>query len=195
MTRTYFQRDGGADDGRQSACSGLSLAGSYFDREMNETGPVGSGTGTIGANNADTERAVHLESASGEPNEATWPAGDVVVRINVTTANSNVDFKEIYVCQVSSTGSNKATWGSLTGLSEAATSGVHTFTVSCSEITGALTSDQIYILVGITRTSGHGTQQATITMDQEIDTPFDGVVAAGERGILRGTLRGAARGV
>lgn len=121
---------------------------------------------------------MHFESASGQPGETSWPSGTVTVRINITTGNLNVSIEEVYVCQVDSTGENKATWGNLDTLGTICSAGVKTFNVGVSALS-PLVTDQIYITVGIQRILGHGNQQFTVTMNQEFDTPLPALPTVG----------------
>lgn len=197
MARTYFQTDSNADDGEQEAC-GTSVAGKTTgDREMNEAGPVGSGTMTVGESTGTHRHLIYIESGAGEPGETDWPGGIATVRINVTTANTNVSFISIRLCRVDSAGASLGQWGHLGhNPGELVTSGVHTFNVPVIQITGTSSSDQIYIVIGCMRETGHSEQQFTITMDQEIDTPIGNTLGFSlQRGILRGVHRGVLGGV
>lgn len=191
MTRFYFQINDATDDGEQQACSGVDAASGIQLRSLSRSGPAGTGGKSVATNQATSRRAVHWETLSGEPSEVIWPAGTVTVRLNITTANTNIDIDAVHVCQVDSAGTNKASWGSATGLADSASAGIHTHNVTVSEITGALLSDQLYIIINIVRVAGHGGQEFIFSNNQIIDTPF----LNKERGILRGVLRGVMRGV
>lgn len=172
MVRIYEQVDVVAIDGSIAACTGFPLAQADFNREVQESGSLGSGTLIVGANTISIERALHYESEANEPNETSWPAGDWVVRFNVTTGNTNLDITDMVVCRVDSGGTSQATIGAASFLPFVLSAGVKSITVAGGADAGAAATDRFYLVGGIRRILGHGSQQATITNDQLLDTPF-----------------------
>jgi len=172
VVRVYEQVDQAAIDGSIAACSDFSVAAAEYNREVEESGTLGSGTNVITANTGSLRRAIHFESETNEPNETSWPAGDWTVRFNVTTGNTNVDLDGIDICRVNSSGVNQATIFDTFFLAINLSAGVKTFTVSGNADAGAAATDRFYIVLSIFRSAGHGSQSATITNDQQIDTPF-----------------------
>ncbi len=179
MVRVYEQVDQAAIDGSIAACSGLGAATAEYNREVEESGALGSGTNVITTSDAGGERAIHFESEANEPNATTWPAGFYTTRINVTTGNSNLDWETVHVCRVNSGGMSQATITSDSSLGISLTAGVKFASLSPLFASGAAATDRFYIVGGIIRSGGHGDQSATITNDQLLDTPFDAVVASG----------------
>lgn len=197
MVRIYEQVDVAAIDGTIAACSGLGAASGVYDRELQESGTLGSGTNAVSENTGSVVRSIHFESEANEPNETSWPAGDWIVRIRVTTGNSNLDWDEQYVCRVNSGGVSQATIGSAVAQAVNLTAGAKSITVAGGADAGAAATDRFYLVGGIIRSAGHGEQIAVVFNDQSIDTPFAAVAAnvSSDRGILRGVLRGVMRGV
>ena len=191
MVRVYEQVDVAAIDGSFEACVTRSAADealNFYDREVQESGTIGSGTNLVGSNdNIFHNRAMHLESEANQPNSTSWPAGDWVFRFNVTTGNANVLWFTSHVCRVDSSGVSQASIGQETGSSQALTSGVKTVTVSGSADAGAAATDRFYLIGTVIRAGGsHGNQNATITNDQLIDTPFAALTATAVRDPVMG---------
>jgi hypothetical protein len=113
------------------------------------------------------------------PNETSWPAGDWVVRYEVTTANTALDVEEVHVDRMNSGCTSQANVGNLTALNNSLSAGVHSHTVSGAVQTAAAT-DTFHVIIGCQRDS-HGAQTAGITPSQNIDAPF--TAAAG--GVVR----------
>lgn len=99
----------------------------------------------------------------------TWGAGDWTVPINVTTANMSAIVSAVYICQLSSVCGSVASIGTLTGLSDTMTAGVHTYTVTGSAITPSV-GDKVMILFRTPTASM--VQQFGVTPDQIIVSPF-----------------------
>ncbi len=112
MARTFAQTDLPAPNSQVQACSGTVETTSIpRDRRIDTFLEAGSGVQTVEVNNSSALRGIHMQSP--DVNETTWPAGTVTVKLNVSLGNTVVVAETLYVCQVSNTGSNKATWGSL----------------------------------------------------------------------------------
>ncbi len=177
MVRVYEQVDQAATHGTQQVCANPTAAQTTYNRELQESGTLGSGTLTVATNNTGSRRCMHLESEANEPNSTSWPAGDWVFRFNVTTGNANVEWSQGQVCRVNSAGANQATIGSNTFVVPL-TAGVKTETISGSADAGAAATDRFYMIGRVQReSSAHGTQTATITNDQVMDTPFAALAA------------------
>ncbi len=130
----------------------------------------------ITSNTASVERAIHLQTEPNEPNLVSWPAGNYITRINVTTGNANLDWDENYVCRMPITCILSNTIGSAVAQAVSLTAGVKSITVAGALDSGLL-ADTVFIVGGIARVAGHGSQSATITNDQVVDTPFAAVGA------------------
>lgn len=190
--------------GPVEACSGIGAAQTTGDKDVSrKVGDLGSGTVSLGTNNANARRAMHWVLSLAQSDDVSQldgtgglKAGDFVVRFNVSTANANVDLDAIYICRVDSGGfpiTGQGTYGSLTGLSDTLTEGVHTHTVPVTLNPRTPSASYVYLILSVVRTAGHGTASFELTMDQIFDTPiFPG---PGTRAASRGTMRGSMRGV
>lgn len=120
-------------------------------------------------------------------------AGTLVMRLNITTAQMNVTWEEVYVCRLNSSCVSQETLGSATGLAlDVSAGGVFTVNVTLSAAAAHDPGDVIYIPCVFTNAFDMGTRSVAITPDQNIDTPFTpaagpagwGPLLAGERNRL-----------
>lgn len=119
------------------------------------------------------------------PAGTTWGGGTWTVRFNVTGANMNLTVTEIYICRTNSSCVSQGTIGSATGLSlSLSATGVITQTVTGSAVTPAA-NDRVTIVICGTN-GAMSSQNATITGDQTIDSPFTGVATHATSGALAG---------
>lgn len=171
MVRVYEQVDVAAIDGSIEACEGaFSLASDEYNREVQESGTLGSGTLLVTSNTSASQRAFHYESEADEPGDTNWPTGTFTIRINVTTGNVNLSQVRWKVCRVNSSGVSQATVAQNFN-SDVLNAGVISKNMTGSVQDAALT-DRFYVVGLIARTDGHGNQSATITNDQTLTTPF-----------------------
>lgn len=178
MVRIYEQVDVAAIDGSIAACFATLLANVDYNRELQESGTLGSGTNVAGTNTIGLEHAIHLESEANEPNSSSWPSGDWTLRLNITTGNANVILDHINVCRLDSLGVNQATVVNVSSVNIPMTAQVFVDTRNGQAQPGASATDRFYYVINITRLSGaHGNQNVTITNDQLIDTPFAALAA------------------
>jgi hypothetical protein len=166
------QTDTAAIDGAVVACSGAGAGTTTDNKQATQGGTPGVSSPTISlAGNQTNNRGIHFESAANEPGQTSWPAGNWVVRLNVTTANANITWTGTYICKVNSSGQSLATVGSLTGQSLGlGSTGVQSMTVSGSAQTANAT-DRIYIIL-IFSNSQTSFQSFNYRPNQLIDTPF-----------------------
>ena len=165
------QTDTAALDGALSACSGLGASQNTDNKQATSGGSPGTTTPQVTLSGSDGgSRGIHFESAANEPGQTSWPAGNWVVRLNITTGNTNLQWISTYICRVNSNGINQATVGSLTGQSISLGSGPISMTVSGSAQT-ALVGDRIYIVLGFKNTSALQ-QSFNYQPNQLIDTPI-----------------------
>jgi len=182
------ETDTAAVDGAIAACSGLSATSTTDNRTATRGGTAGTTARTITlANNTNNKRGVHFEMAALELDSYQTPSGNWVVRLNVTTASSNVLWESVYICRVNSSGVSQHTIGSATGQGVSlATTGVKSITVSGGADT-ASPGDRIYLVLGFSTTIG---DSFAYKPDQLIDTPltFPGSVQVLRRRYDRGAL-------
>ncbi len=174
MALILTQTDTDADSGFNVGCSGQSAGNVTVAREATDGGTSGT-TEVLPDPGLGVERAVlafQSDAGGPEPNDTTWEAGDYVVRINVTTARSNSQWTETYICERTSGGTFN-TVASLTGQTTSlGATGVKTHTVNRATDYTAGSASTIYIVVVISDTNAHGQSKVGITPDQNIDTPI-----------------------
>jgi hypothetical protein len=156
--------------------------------ESNETGPgtadcaklmreSGATTGTCQFTviKQSSEDVILICTPSNVPGTTSWAAGNYKIKIEISTGETDLRFTEIYVERVQSNGTTvQATVGSLTGLTETCTAGVHNFTVSGSAQSAA-TTERLRVRVKVENTA-HGDRSATWdqgdTTDNTVRTPW-----------------------
>jgi hypothetical protein len=170
----YQQTDTAALDGAEAACSGATLNSNTFTSQAQQGGTAGSTAHSVTTASPVTRAFAMFESPSGDPGLTSWPAGNWVVRLNVTAAAPlGTTLDSVYVCRVNSAGVSQATVGSNTNPGVALNStGVKTVTVSGSAQTAGAT-DRWYIVLSYKTTASSGS--FSIKFDQLIDTPFGAV--------------------
>ena len=174
MAISYTQTDDSVSCVANSYCSGISVDTLAGESEAVDGGTAGSGTFDITNINDAADRVgggFSIVPDSG----VSWDAGTWTVRFNVTTENMFLTVTEIYICRVNSSCTNQETIGSATGLSISLSSaGVKSQTVSGSAVTPSA-GDRVTICL-VVNNSNMNRQTATITKDQDIDSPFTAVV-------------------
>jgi hypothetical protein len=179
MAVTFGQTSAGVTGLSQAESVGCSGGTSYagfsgITCEYNQP-PNGSGTTDISAPSSASGVASLVFGCTGA-GSLSWDAGDWVVRFNVTSSNMNLTVTAIYVCRANSSWTNVETLGSATGLSiSLATTGVKSQTVTCSGTTPVSTDNVLIVLLH--NNGAMSVQQYTITLDQDIDSPFTAVTA------------------
>lgn len=98
-------------------------------------------------------------------------SGDWTCRLNVTTANSDVDIEAIYICRLNSSCVSQETIGSLTAIGTTLTAGVKTHTVTQSASVTISAGDIVAIIYVLTKITGTF-ELFGITPDQDIDSPW-----------------------
>jgi len=178
MPNILGQTNSVADCGLIAACSSASLSGT-LSAELIDGAATGSNELTLSINASGLASPLGFQTIANEPNITDWAAGDWVVRLNVTSANMNMEWEGTHVCKVSAspTCGSAVTVGSLTSQTISMfPTGVKTMTVSGSNITVGAT-DVVYIVIILRNTDTMMTQSCGVTVDQDIDTPLVDVVA------------------
>lgn len=120
---------------------------------------------------------INFNSDTTEPNSASWEAGDWTVRIEITTANMNMDIIRIYVCRVNSAGVSQAEiWVDST--QTFVTTGVKTVT----NAGGAQTANATDVIEVVFECANTFTMAASVGYkpSQNIDTPVNQGAAGGD---------------
>ena len=171
MATNYQQEDTASACGTVAGCSGKTVADTPIGRLCVEGGTAGTGTPQVKSTAGELDRAAvmfEMQPANG----GTWGAGNYVVRLNITTANSAATWIATYVCRFNSGCTNQETIGSLTGQSTGlGSTGVKTHTVSGSSVTPA-DNDKVYVILVVDFAADHGNVAFNFTPDQLIDTPI-----------------------
>ena len=141
---------------------------------------------TVGGTPGVTQNTPTLEAAAVDfrqiwyecevPAGTYWEAGDWTIRMNVTTANADVQWKSAHICRISSGCINQATIGSNTAVNITLnTTGVKTVVISGSAQAPA-PGDKVMILLGFTDLTSKGTETWGLTPNQNIDSPLKAVL-------------------
>lgn len=174
MAIVLTQTDTAADSGTDVGCSGASIAHTPISREATEGGTAGSSEASVKVTTGSSGAAVMFQSdtGTGEPSETEWDAGDYIVRLNVTTGNTNCTWTETHVCERTSGGSFN-TVASLTGQTTTLSAGTHSHTVNRGTTFTAVDGNStLYIVLVVSSAADHGQDTFGFTPDQNIDTPI-----------------------
>ena len=156
-------------------CNSISTLGSLAPQKLVSSSPVAGTLSEIIANGSTQE--VVFYSASGIPNATSWPAGNWVVNLSVTTGSTYVAWQDTCIIRVDSSGNALATVGSLTAQNIALSStGVQSMTISGSAQSASAT-DRIAVVINLQNTKkGGGTPvvafDAGNTTNDILTTPF-----------------------
>ena len=172
MVTVFEQSNVGASDGTGVGCSGGTIATLPRSSECTSGTFTAGGATNIRIASGTSQAGVMFQSKANEPNLTTWPAGDWVVRLNVTTGNGGLQWDDTYICRYNSSGVNQGTVASLTGQNKNMFStGVHSMTITQGSDVAASATDEFYIVLIFQATSGGAYKQLGITMDESIDMP------------------------
>lgn len=162
-------------------CSGASLnTDRDYLRQATQGGTAGSTAVTVTVNASAADLICGWYECI-VPDGSTWAAGDWVVRLNVTTAQTTVSWDATYICRVNSGCTSQATIGSLTGQAiSLSPTGVKSMTVTGSAQTPGA-GDKV-IIVLLFDNSNSCTRNVGLTPSENIDSPF---IAAGPVAGLR----------
>ena len=175
MATNFQQEDTAAACGTVVGCAGLFLADTPIAQLCVEGGSAGVGVPQVKSSAGELgRRAVMFEMQPA--NGGNWGAGDYVIRLNITTANSNATWIATFVCRFNSACVSQETIGSLVAQTiSLGSTGVKTHTVSGSAVTPA-DNDKVYCVLVVDFAADHGNVSFNFTPDQLVDTP---IVAAG----------------
>jgi hypothetical protein len=101
-----------------------------------------------------------------------WDGGTWTVRLNVTTANANIDWDTVVICRLNSSCANQETIGTTNNLAiSCGTTGVKS-----TSVTGAAQSpgvgDKVMVILGFDNGDNMNAQAIGITPSEDIDSPF-----------------------
>jgi hypothetical protein len=170
----FTQTDNSSGCANGSYCTGRTSGGAATGRLATVGGtPGGAPAGAFFDVAGDAANLAENHMICDIPVGTSGDAGTWTVRVNITTSNMNLTITEIHICRVNSC-LNQETIGSATGLSiSLGSTGVKTQTVTGAAVTLAAGDDA---LVSFVLSNGSMTlQQANLTLDQNIDSPFTAV--------------------
>lgn len=175
MAITFQQTDTEAACGNFLACSGASQLAdnSAVSSDATQDGTAGTTEQTVknsaGVNNV----AAYMVQCSDAPTNTNWDSGDWVVDFEVTTGNTNITLQEIHICHIDGGAcSTTGTIGSMTGIGQAMSAGIHSYTISGSEVSSPNTSSDPYIVWVFDFGGNHGNEDMGVTPSQTIDSPI-----------------------
>jgi len=156
----------------ETCASGTNNAATNSEgRIIDETGSAGSSEigGTMSDGDSDEYNYWFL---SDDVSDTSWAAGDWVIRLNVTTADT-MSISDLTVCRVNSsctTHEERIAGGPLTPIDLNST-GTKTITISGSAATAA-SGDLFLVVVTTQEDQAHGNSSVKITPSLIIDTPL-----------------------
>lgn len=160
-------------------CNAATLATQFQMVRATDGGTAGTRSATATVGTAGDQSAVFFRTASNDILKTTWESGTWTVRINVTTANMNIDWNIAQLCVDTGSG---CTFSAITQTSTAAinlgTTGVFTATIPMSTDRVAGLSDVPAIVCKFDFTGTMGTGAFVFIPNQNIDTPLSKSVAA-----------------
>lgn len=174
----YYQKNTASVCAAMVACSGLTLANTPSSTRLLQAAPGGQseitvshtgGTSGIAAIMHEIRPGVANLPASGYVPKGTW-----AVLMNVTTANANWTWQQIWICHIDASGcSNIATMGSRLAIgANLASTGVYSARCRVPNDTtlGSIT-ETVYIVLGFS-IAGAGSQSLGYTPDQQVYSPI-----------------------
>lgn len=173
MAITFKQTDTAASHSEQLMCSsGPVNPDTNASKEISADGTYDLTEDTLIINGQAVGNAVvFMESASGEPGQTTWAAGDWSVSLYVTTGANKVNWYKVYICRCTSAGVNISTVGSLANAQEIENPGVYTISGINGVEQNANAGDRVYV-VCLFDNENHGDATFGITFDQDVISPI-----------------------
>ena len=182
MVLILTETDAGSNDPYDSSSCGFPISDNSVtsSKEATSGGTAGvtAVSMTMDGLSGSFQNFLQFESAAGEPNSTDWPAGDWTVRIEITTANMNIDQWAIGYCRKNSAGVPQQGLGSAKDISVGfGTVGVKTITDAGLAGTSELATDQIGVTLSCVHFVIGKTQTFGFKPSQNIDTPLAGAAA------------------
>ncbi|MBI2098838.1 hypothetical protein HYT45_00275 [Candidatus Uhrbacteria bacterium] len=144
--------------------------GADFTREISADTEA-AGSITIQVANGATEESIGYTKLH-KPNNADWETGGITVKVNVTTANTNI-FLSVYAARVLKDGSVQEST-SVTAEQQLSSTGVKTFSISSKDWAAGNCDDRIKIAYRFRSAQSHGTAASVVietgTTNTEIAT-------------------------
>jgi hypothetical protein len=168
---SFQQTDAAAPLGPLQVCSALALSAAPGSWALVEEGIAGS-TPFVASWTNNSNASWFCFEIDPQVDTGVFPAGDYVMRLNVTSAAASAGtlWRRFYVCRVTAAGTNVATLASATSQTTALNStGVKTNTVTQAADSLGNNTDRVFIVLAI---QANATDTVTITPDQMVDTPL-----------------------
>lgn len=175
MAIDFVQTDTLAPCGVIQACLPVAPAGDADAVQASKGGTPGTTELACAVAAASSESCLMFELAIAD--DDSLDAGTLSLPINVTTAQMDVTWEEIYVCRLNSSCTSQETLGSVTGLArDVSGGGVFTETVSLSAASAHDAGDVVYIVLVFANAHTMTSRNVAVTPDQTISTPFTSAV-------------------
>lgn len=174
----FTMTDTAAACGEDIMCSGASnLVGQGgMDSEAVDGGTAGTTEQTV-KHSASVTSVASCFVQMAPPTDTDWDSGDWIIRLDVTTGNSNITWQEAHICHIDGACNSLASLASVTGLGTTLSAGIYSATATQGSIITPSLNDEIYIVYVFDFGGNHGNEQVGITPSQNIDSPIETISA------------------
>ncbi len=152
----FVESKANSDLTTDQTCNSVSTRGTFAPQKMMTAGALTTGSWAF-SQAVSISRTFEFYSDANYPNNTSWAAGNYVVSLDVTVANSagTMQWTATCILRVNSSGVSQATVGSLTAQTTSlSTTGVKTHTVSGSLQSSASATDRICAVLVFTSSTG-----------------------------------------
>ena len=169
--QVYAETATAADNGTNVGCSGETIASTPIAVEATIGGSSGAAQ-AVGMTINTRRAAVMFQTDTDEPGVDPWDSGDYVVRLNITTANMDMEWETTHICERTTGGTfNTVTSSSADQNQGMGSTGVLTETINrATNFVPDSTSSTLYIVLTISHNNAHGNGNFQFTPDQNINT-------------------------
>ena len=169
MSQTYRQTQTAAPCGTTQSCASHAVGTLPKSSLCSIAGTAGTSAITITVAAASSQSVIMFEATPGAG--AIWTGNSWSVRVNVTTANSNLNWRRLYICRLNSSCLGSSTIASNTGLSLSfSTTGVKTATTPLGFTQTASAGDKWYAICVVQNSNTMTAQSAAFTPGELIDS-------------------------
>lgn len=151
------------------ACNARTVTGA-----TSRAASVGGTAGSTAVSTGNQNNGTHLTKIafSWTPDsDTTWGSGTWVVRLNITTGNTNLTIEDLCIRRLNSSNVDQASIGALTAQATSASAGTKTWNITGSSQTPGA-GDKVLITLTVSNASGQMNQAFSWTPSLIIDTPF-----------------------
>ena len=170
MALSFVETDTAAPLGTLQACSAFAVGTTVPLARLAEIGGTAGSASTVVTCAASTNASFVMLQM--QPNTTLWQAGVFSWPINVTVANSNLQWRRFYVCRLNSGGTSLATIASnLTVNNVFSSTGVKTATATAGADTTVDSTDILYYVATFLNGAA-SSQSCTLVFNQTTTTPI-----------------------